>query len=137
MGVVNGSFDTFVLAEDITRYQSHKGWIAQNILATCCFNMLFCYLLTEWEGSVADGHIFDDAYCKGLAIPPGQYYLGDAGFSVCDSFLVSYNSIKWKTYSLFLYSLISHELNLFLLCRPKNAKKLINLHHAHLCNIIK
>ncbi len=57
--------------------------------------MLFCYLLTGWEGSAADGCIFDDARHKGFAIPPGQYYLGDAGFPVCDSLLVPYRGVRY------------------------------------------
>jgi hypothetical protein len=88
-GAVDGSLlDGFVSVADMTRYRSRKGRIAQNIFAACRFNFLFCYLLAGWEGSAADGRVFQDARQKGFAIIPGTYYLGNAGFPVCNCLLV-------------------------------------------------
>jgi len=50
----------------------------------------FCYLLSGWEGSAADGRAFEDARQKGFAIPEGCYYLGDTGFPMYDHMLVPY-----------------------------------------------
>ena len=43
-------------------YQNQKGFLSQNVLAACTFNMHFCYVLPGWEGSASDGHVFDDAH---------------------------------------------------------------------------
>ncbi|CAK5264221.1 unnamed protein product [Mycena citricolor] len=83
----------FVAAADMARFRSRKGLISQNTFAACRFNQIFCYLLTGWEGSAADGRVFADARRKGFAIPPGYYYLGDAGFPVCDALLVPYHGV--------------------------------------------
>lgn len=96
LGAVDGSLlDGFVAVEDMPRYRSRKGRISQNILAACRFNMHFCYLLSGWEGSAGDGKVFEDARRKGFAIPPGKYYLGDAGFPVCDHLLVPYRGVRY------------------------------------------
>lgn len=95
-GAVDGSLlDGFVALADMSRYRSRKGRIAQNIFAACRFNLMFCYLLTGWEGSAADGRVFQDARRKGFAIVPGTYYLGDAGFPVCDCLLVPYRGVRY------------------------------------------
>lgn len=95
-GAVDGSLlDGFVPMEDMSRYRSRKGRISQNIFAACRFNLLFFYLLTGWEGSAADGRVFEDARRKGFAIPPGKYYLGDGGFPLCDHILVPYRGVRY------------------------------------------
>jgi hypothetical protein len=95
-GAVDGSLlDGFVSMADMARYRSRKGRISQNIFAACGFNLLFCYLLTGWEGSAADGRVFQDARQKGFAIVPGTYYLGDAGFPVCDALLVPFRGVRY------------------------------------------
>ena len=93
-GAVDGSLlDAFVALIDMARYRSQKGCISTNLLAACCFNLLFCYLLSGWEGSAADGRVFDDARRTDFEIPPGTYYLGDAGFPLCDVLLVPYRGV--------------------------------------------
>lgn len=79
----------------MARYRSRKGRISQNVFAACRFNLLFVFLLTGWEGSAADGHVFADARQKGFAIPPGTFYLGDAGFPSCDVLLVPYRGVRY------------------------------------------
>jgi hypothetical protein len=96
LGAVDGTLlDGFVSMIDMARYRSRKGRISQNTFAVCRFNMLFCFLLTGWEGSAADSRVFTDARRKGFAIPPGFYYLGDAGFPVCDALLVPYRGVRY------------------------------------------
>ena len=53
------------------------------------------YLLSGWEGSAADGRVFDEARRTDFVIPPGSYYLGDAGFPNCDSLLVPYRGVRY------------------------------------------
>jgi DDE superfamily endonuclease len=95
-GAVDGSLlDGFVPMADMSRYRSRKGRISQNLFAACKFNLQFCYLLSGWEGSAADGRVFEDARRKGFAIPEGCFYLGDAGFPVCDHMLVPYRGVRY------------------------------------------
>ncbi|KAK1277054.1 hypothetical protein QJS04_geneDACA017808 [Acorus gramineus] len=37
-----------------TRYRNRKGWISQNVMATCSFDLQFQYVAVGWEGSTAD-----------------------------------------------------------------------------------
>jgi len=90
-GAVDGSLlDAFVSKFDMARYRSQKGRISTNLLAACLFLLQFCYVLSGWEGSAADSCIFKDACRSDFAIMPGTYYLGDAGFPLCDALLVPY-----------------------------------------------
>ncbi|KAL8456950.1 hypothetical protein ACS0TY_034975 [Phlomoides rotata] len=47
--------------------------------------MKFVYVLTGWEGSVADSRVLRDAINRvnGLKVPKGNYYLCDNGYSNC------------------------------------------------------
>jgi hypothetical protein len=56
---------------------------------------LFAYILSGWEGSAADGWVFEDACRKDFAIPPGKFYLGNAGFPSCDTLLVPYWGFRY------------------------------------------
>jgi hypothetical protein len=95
-GAIDGShIDAFVPADILARYRNRKGHISQNILAACTFCLLFCYVLAGWEGSASDSRIFEDARHHGLAISPGTYYLGDAGFPLCDALLVPYRGVHY------------------------------------------
>ena len=57
--------------------------------------MWFCYILSGWEGSATDGHIFDDACQKDFAIPNGSYYLADAGFMTCNALIIPYRGTRY------------------------------------------
>ena len=57
--------------------------------------MRFCYVLSGWEGSAADGQVYEDAQETDFAIPPGKFYLADAGFPVCDALLVPYCGVRY------------------------------------------
>ena len=53
-----------------------------NCLFACNFALKFIYALTGWDGSATDALLWQDAPQKGLVIPEGKYFLGDAGFSL-------------------------------------------------------
>ena len=57
--------------------------------------MHFTYILSGWEGSALDGHIFENARQTNLAIPAGKYFLADAGFAGCDALLVPYRGERY------------------------------------------
>jgi hypothetical protein len=69
---------------------NHKGFTSQNCLVCCNFDLDFTYVLSGWEGSMADASIYHDARLTELTIPNGKYYLGDAGFPNCPELLVPY-----------------------------------------------
>jgi hypothetical protein len=50
--------------------------------------MKFVYFLSGWEGSAADATMYAHSRLSDLTIPPGKFYLAEAGFGICDSLLV-------------------------------------------------
>lgn len=75
--------------------RNRKGSLTQNCLAACSFNMSFLYILSGWEGSAADAHVYHDARITDFHIPPGKYYLADARFAACDELLVPYRGVRY------------------------------------------
>ena len=62
IGSIDGThLDAFVPDDAVARYRNRKGRLLQNVLAACSQDMCFTYILSGWEGSASDGHIFDDA----------------------------------------------------------------------------
>ena len=53
------------------------------------------YPLTGGEGSATDAILWQDAQQKGLAIPEGKYFLGDAGFSETPEILTPYCGVQY------------------------------------------
>ena len=45
-------------------YFGKKGYLTQNVMAACDFDMLFTFVLPRWEGSAHDTFIFLDTICK-------------------------------------------------------------------------
>ena len=81
-------------------HRNHKGFISQNCLFGCSFDLQFIYSLTGWEGSAANAWVYKDACLKDLNIPNGKYYLADARFPACRQLLTSnrhvwYHLAKW------------------------------------------
>jgi hypothetical protein len=96
LGAVDGThIPAWVSAALRARYRNRKGDISQNVFAACTFNMLFCYIVSGWEGSAADSTIFDDCRANDFAVPKGKFYLGDAGFPSCDALLVPYRGVRY------------------------------------------
>ncbi|KZT50631.1 hypothetical protein CALCODRAFT_418984, partial [Calocera cornea HHB12733] len=113
-------------AEDRPRYRDRKGGLSINVLAACTFDMRFCYILSGWEGSIADSMLFDHAQSGDLVVPAGKYYLGDAGFAHCDALLVPYRGVRYHLREWGVAKL-----------RPSNAQELFNLRHAQARNVIE
>lgn len=75
--------------------RNRKGFVSQNCLFGCSFELEFVYSLTGWEGSATDARIYEDARSNDFAIPPGKFYLADAGFPLCDELLVPYRGVRY------------------------------------------
>ena len=76
-------------------YRNCKGFLSQNCLFACDFNLHFTYALTGWEGSASDARVFGDACSRNLDIPDGKYLLGDLGFPSKPSILVPYRGVRY------------------------------------------
>src|SRR5882724_4124734 len=96
LGALDGThISAHPLASDWACHHNHKGGISQNVLAATTFNMHFCYILSGCKGSASDGGIFHDACVHDLVIPPGKYYLADAGYPICDALLVPFHGVQY------------------------------------------
>ncbi|KAF7288467.1 putative nuclease HARBI1-like protein [Mycena chlorophos] len=126
-GAIDGShFSAWVPVASMPRYRNRKGFIGQNILAACNFALIFVYVLSGWEGSAADSHIYNYARKADFAVPLGKYYLADAGFPLCDALMTPYRGVRYH-----LKEWGSANL------RPRNYKELFNLRHAQLRNVVE
>jgi len=74
-------------------FRNRKGFVSQNCLFGCDFNLFFIYSLTGWEGSATDAQMYQDAREHDLYIPGGKYYLADAGFPLGPQLLVPYHNV--------------------------------------------
>lgn len=100
---------------------------------------LFVYIFSGWEGSAADSRVLQDAVSKDFVIPPGKYYLADAGegifyilinvvgYALSPQFLTPYRGVR---YHLKEWAQVPN-------ARPANFKELFNLRHSSLRNIIE
>jgi len=82
-------------AHSCSAYRNRKGFLSQNCLFACGFNLLFTYSLTGWEGSASDARLYDDACSTDLYIPDGKYLLGDLGFPLKKCLLVPYRGVQY------------------------------------------
>ena len=78
-----------------SRYQNQKGFLSQNCLFTCGFDLLFTFVLTGWEGSTSDAHAYDDALSRGFQVPHGKYLLGNLGYSSRPTLLIPYCGVRY------------------------------------------
>ena len=96
LGTLDGThINAWTSAANRHASRDRKGGITQNCLAVCSFNFQFLYLITGFEGSIADATMFMHARLMDFMIPQGKYYLADAGFAVCDTLLVPYRSVHY------------------------------------------
>ena len=76
-------------------YRNRKGFVSQNCLFGCSFDLKFVFAYTGWEGSATDARVYEGALSDGLVIPEGKYYLADAGFPSCEELLIPYRSTRY------------------------------------------
>ncbi|KAG8374763.1 hypothetical protein BUALT_Bualt10G0029600 [Buddleja alternifolia] len=101
---------------DKPRYRNRKAKMSVNILGVVNEEMHFVYMLSEWEGSAANGRVLRNAVnrANGLKVPNGQYYL-------CPYRSVRYQLDEWLEGSR----------------APQNAKELFNQQHTKARNVIE
>ena len=76
-------------------YRNQKGFLSQNVLGVCDFSMKFTYLRVGWEGTAHDARVLDDARGSDFHIPPGHFYLADAGYGLDWGVLVPYRGTRY------------------------------------------
>ncbi|KAL6649400.1 hypothetical protein ACP70R_013624 [Stipagrostis hirtigluma subsp. patula] len=110
---------TRVPENDKAAFLGRKHTTTQNVLAAVDFDLRFTYVLAGWEGSAHDALILADALQRedGLKVPPGKFYLVDAGYAVRPGFLPPYRRTRYH-------------LREFGARQPQNAKELFNLRHS-------
>ena len=126
-------------------YRNRKGFLSQNALFICDFDLKFTYMLTRWEGSATDAHVFDDTSNTDLNIPPSKFLLADAGYPLQPSLLVPYQGVRyhlaeWGCASvryIVPLSLIDLSLILTVCFSPSTCEELFNLHHASARNVVE
>ena len=128
IGALDGTHvDAFIQSEAQPPYRNRKGDLTQNVLGVCTFDLQFSFVYAGWEGSAHDTRVLDDAFLRGeFSVPPGKYYLGDAGYPNKAPCLTPYRGVR---YHLREQALASQ--------RPSNSKELFNLRHSSLRNAVE
>ncbi|WVZ60460.1 hypothetical protein U9M48_010477 [Paspalum notatum var. saurae] len=122
LGAIDG---THVLARVPVKMQpafiGRKHTTTQNVLAAVDFDLRFTYVLAGWEESAHDALILADALERedGLRVPPGKFYLVDAGYAIRPGFLPPYRATRYH-------------LREFGNNRPRDQRELFNLRHSSL-----
>jgi hypothetical protein len=106
--------------------RNRKGFLSQNCLMACSFDMCFTYVLSGWDGSAADAHLYNDARFNDLRIPPHKFYLADAGFALTPELLIPYRAVRyhldeWRRGGR----------------KPESKEELFNLRHSSARNVIE
>jgi DDE superfamily endonuclease len=131
-GVVDGSHIPLVpLGEDPEPWRNRKGFISQNIVATCDFQSNFTYLRAGYEGSLSDSTVFEWATEADLQVPGTDTYLvADAGYNDASihqgRLLTPYLNVR--------YDLKEWERETQ---QPQTKEELFNLRHASLRNAVE
>jgi len=76
-------------------YRNWKGFISQNCLFACDFDLKFTYMLTGWEGSATDACVYEDACASDFQVPPCKYFLADPGYPLRPGLLVPYQGVHY------------------------------------------
>nr|XP_034569864.1 protein ALP1-like [Setaria viridis] len=123
IGAIDGTHvHARVPAKISAAFRGRKHYPTQNVLAAVDFDLRFTYVLAGWEGSAHDALILADALERddGLRVPPGKFYLVDAGYACRPGFMPPYRATRYhlKEYGGRNY--------------PTNKKELFNLRHSSL-----
>jgi hypothetical protein len=107
-------------------YRNRKQGLSQNVMVACDFDLRFVHVHAGWEGSASDARVLQDALNHGFSVPPGKFYLVDAGYANTPEFLAPYRGTR---YHLQEQGRAAQ--------KPQNYKELFNLRHAQLRNHIE
>ncbi|CAA0817225.1 Unknown protein [Striga hermonthica] len=107
-----------------------KGYLAQNMMLACDFDLKFTFVLAGWEGRANDARIFNqtlsDPRYNFPYPPPGKFYVVDSGYAHIPGFMTPYRGERYHLPEW----LGSNQL-------PGNARELFNRRHATVRNVIE
>jgi hypothetical protein len=127
VGSIDGTHVPMILPlEQQEPYRNRKQTISQNVMLACDFDLKFVHVHAGWEGSASDARVLQDALDHGLVVPPGKFFLVDAGYANTTQFLAPY---RGTTYHLQEQGRANQ--------KPRNYKELFNLQHAQLRNHVE
>ena len=75
--------------------RDRKGGLSQNCLACCSFDLRILYFVSGWDGSAADATMFTHSRLHDLRVPPGKYYIADAGFGAASTLILPYPGVRY------------------------------------------
>ena len=128
IGALDGThIPIMVEPEKQSPYRNRKGFLSQNVLAACTFDLQFCYVFPGWEGSANDQRVLQDAFDRGgLVIPNNRYFLADAGYVNRGTILTPYRNVKYHLKEQYGAK-----------DTPQTKEELFNLRHSSLRNEIE
>ncbi|XP_057971689.1 uncharacterized protein LOC131160255 isoform X2 [Malania oleifera] len=130
IGVIDGMhIPAHVPAKDQSRFRNRKGYLSQNVLAACTFDLQFIFIYPGWEGSAADSRVLNAVlHDPDQNFPPileGRYYLVDSGYSNVEGFIAPFQGVRYHLHDYRGANQL-----------PRNARELFNHRHSFLRNAI-
>ena len=140
-GAIDGThIEAFVPDDTMACYQNCKGFLSQNVLVACAFDMCFCYVLPGGREVPRMG-----MYLMMHANTVLPFHLGHSFWQMLDfqhvqvslSLSPTHTIISrsgpehWKGLCIYWYYM------LIVFSRPRNAQELFNLHHVKAHNVIE
>ncbi|XBH58001.1 hypothetical protein VPH35_079513 [Triticum aestivum] len=122
IGAIDGTHVRAGVTKDVEpSFRGRKAFTTQNLMAAVDFDLRFTYVLAGWEGSAHDATVLANALTRerGLQVPPGKYYLVDAGYGAKPGFLPPFRGVRYH-------------LNEWGNNPVQNDKELFNLRHSSL-----
>ncbi|KAJ4789873.1 nuclease [Rhynchospora pubera] len=130
LGAIDGThIQAVVKKAKSDRFRNRKGFISQNVLAACSFDMLFQYVAIGWEGSASDMRVLRWAVEEGgFDVPNGRYYLADSGYANTSKFICPFRNHNYHLAQFNRQPISS---------RYRVPEELYNHRHAQLRNVIE
>ncbi|XP_044961708.1 uncharacterized protein LOC123412823 [Hordeum vulgare subsp. vulgare] len=98
IGAIDGTHVRAGVTKDVEHsFRGRKAFTTQNVMAAVDFDLRFTYVLAGWEGSAHDATVLADALTRerGLQVPPGKFYLVDAGYGAKPGFLPPFRGVRY------------------------------------------
>ncbi|KAJ4959429.1 hypothetical protein NE237_026540 [Protea cynaroides] len=98
VGTVNGiHIPVMVGVDEQGPFRNSNGFLSQNVLAACSFDLRFHYVLAGWEGSAPDARVLNSALTRrnNLCVPEGKYYLVNTKYPNMPGFVAPYHGVYY------------------------------------------
>lgn len=126
VGAVDGiHIPVMVGVDEQGPFRNKNGFLSQNVLAACSFDLKFHYVLAGWEGSAVDLRVLVSALTRRnkLQVPEGKFYLVDTKYANMPGFIAPYPGVPYHSNQEFGNGFY-----------PQDAKELFNHRHSLLRN---